>query len=89
MSHTTTFTVQVPVELKHRLEKLAQETARSESSLAADAIARYLETQERQIAAIRRGLADAEAGRVVANEKVEAWLDSWGTDKELPPPECE
>ncbi len=88
MGQATTFTVQVPVELKQRLEKLARKTARSKSSLAADAIARYLETQEQRSASIRRGLADAEAGRVVPNEKVEAWLDSWGTDKELPP-ECE
>jgi predicted transcriptional regulator len=38
-------------------------------------------------AAVREGLADADAGRVVSFEKVRRWLLSWGTDHELPPPE--
>lgn len=32
--------------------------------------------------------ADADAGRVVSHEAVAAWLKSWGTDHELPPPQC-
>jgi len=40
VAETTTFTVRVPVELKERLEKLGEATARSKSRLAADAIAR-------------------------------------------------
>lgn len=38
--------------------------------------------------AIERGLADIEAGRVVSHEEVVRWLQSWGTDHELPPPKC-
>ena len=34
------------------------------------------------------GEADADAGRVVSHEVVAAWLKSWGTDHELPPPKC-
>jgi hypothetical protein len=40
----------------------------------------------REIERIREGLADAEAGRLVAHEDVLRWLDSWGTENELPPP---
>jgi predicted transcriptional regulator len=40
-------------------------------------------------AAIARGRADIAAGRVISNEAMNAWLDSWGTDNELPPPKCE
>lgn len=36
---------------------------------------------------IRQGLADLEAGKKVPNERVVEWLDSWGTDNELPAPE--
>jgi predicted transcriptional regulator len=36
---------------------------------------------------IRAGLAELEAGQVVSNERVMEWLDSWGTENELPPPE--
>jgi predicted transcriptional regulator len=39
-------------------------------------------------AAVQEGIADAEAGRTISYEKIRRWLLSWGTDKELPPPEC-
>jgi len=39
-------------------------------------------------AATLRGLADIAAGRVISHEAVKRWLLSWGTDNELPPPEC-
>jgi predicted transcriptional regulator len=32
------------------------------------------------------GLADIEAGRVVPHEEVAAWLKTWGTPDEKPPP---
>lgn len=39
-------------------------------------------------AAVREGLADAENGRTIPYEDVRRWLLSWGTENELPPPEC-
>ena len=38
--------------------------------------------------AVLEGLADVEAGRVIPYEEIRKWLLSWGTDAELPPPEC-
>lgn len=38
------------------------------------------------LAEIRAGLAEAEAGETVPQEKVVEWLRSWGTPNELPPP---
>jgi antitoxin component of MazEF toxin-antitoxin module len=35
---------------------------------------------------IRAGLGDLEAGKKVSNERVMEWLDSWGTENELPAP---
>jgi antitoxin component of MazEF toxin-antitoxin module len=35
---------------------------------------------------IRAGLADLEAGRKTSNERVTQWLDSWGSENELPAP---
>jgi predicted transcriptional regulator len=40
------------------------------------------------IAAVQQGLVSAEGGRTVPYEAVRKWLLSWGTDNELPPPEC-
>ncbi len=36
--------------------------------------------------AIAEGRADVAAGRVISEEKMDAWLESWGTDNELAPP---
>ena len=38
--------------------------------------------------AIGRARAEVDAGKTVAYEKVRRWLESWGTDKELPRPRC-
>jgi predicted transcriptional regulator len=38
--------------------------------------------------AVEEGLTSLDAGRNLPYEKVRRWLLSWGTDKELPPPEC-
>jgi predicted transcriptional regulator len=52
-------------------------------------VPRTEEERAAYLAAIEEGIADADAGRVIPFEKVRAWLESWGTDSELPPPECE
>jgi hypothetical protein len=41
------------------------------------------------VAAVRQGLSSLDKGRAIPYEKIRRWLLSWGTDKELPPPECE
>jgi antitoxin component of MazEF toxin-antitoxin module len=35
---------------------------------------------------IRAGLAELEVGQGISNERVVEWLDSWGTENELPAP---
>jgi predicted transcriptional regulator len=40
------------------------------------------------VAGIKRDLASAGAGRTVPYEDVRKWLLSWGTEDELPKPEC-
>ena len=89
MGNTTTVTVRVPAALKNRLDKLADATSRSRSWLAAHALQVYVEDQEWQLATIRKGVKDLEAGRVVPHERVARWLRSWGKKRELPPPACE
>jgi predicted transcriptional regulator len=47
------------------------------------------EEQADYLAAIEEGRADIRAGRMVPADKVRLWIESLGTDHELPPPECE
>lgn len=37
-------------------------------------------------ASVERGLADVQAGRVMDGDEVLRWIESWGTEQELPPP---
>jgi predicted transcriptional regulator len=38
--------------------------------------------------AVMEGLASLDAGQSVPYEDARRWLLSWGTENELPPPEC-
>lgn len=76
-----------PTEQANRLDDLVKATERSRTWHLEQALARYLDDQAWQVEQIKRGLADVEAGRVVPHAAVKAWIDSWGTDHELPMPE--
>lgn len=43
--------------------------------------------KEAFLKAVQEGIASADAGELIPHEDVEAWIDSWDTDHELPPPE--
>ena len=68
------------------LAELAKRTDRSEEELARDAVAGYLETEHWQIEAIKQGMADADAGIVVADADVKLWAERLGTADEIPVP---
>ena len=74
---TTTMTVRLPEDVKQRLDRLAQATARSRSWLAADAIAEYVQTQEWQIAEIEAGVREADAGDFANMDEVAAVFAKW------------
>jgi predicted transcriptional regulator len=48
---------------------------------------RPLSDDERR-AALKAARKQAREGRGVPHEEVRRWLDSWGTEEELPPPKC-
>jgi RHH-type rel operon transcriptional repressor/antitoxin RelB len=83
---STTFTVRVDTAVKKRLEKLAKNTGRSRSYLAAEAIGEYLDVNEWQVAGIKRAIASIDQGAGVPHDEVKTWVASWGTAKELPVP---
>lgn len=89
MSASSTVTIRISASLKTRLNKLADATARSRSFLAAHALQLYVDDQEWQIAAIRKGRREIREGRFVSHEKVSRWLRSWGKQRQPRPPSCE
>jgi len=79
---TETLSIRLDTETKKRLDALAERSRRSKSFLAAEAIARYVDTEEWQLGEIQAGLAELDEGRAVSHKKVSKWLHSWGTSSE-------
>jgi RHH-type transcriptional regulator, rel operon repressor / antitoxin RelB len=89
-TETKTRSVRIPAAYVERLDALAQQRGCSRSEMLSEALAAYFDVQEWQLKAIQQAIEEADAGDPwIAHEKVEAWLQSWGTDHELPPPHRE
>ncbi|MGK9201594.1 CopG family ribbon-helix-helix protein [Sinorhizobium meliloti] len=76
MPVSTTMTIRVSHELKKKLDRIASATSRSRSFLAGEALAAYVDRELEIIDGIKRGMADAEAGRLVPHE--EAMVEIFG-----------
>lgn len=72
MTASTTMTIRVSPETKSKLERIAADTRRSKSFLAAEAVSAYVERELEIIDGIKRGMDDVAAGRVVPHEEVMA-----------------
>jgi predicted transcriptional regulator len=83
---SATFTVRVDAAAKKRLERLAKNTGRSRSFLAAEAINEYLDVNEWQVAGIKQAIASLDRGEGVPHAQVKDWIASWGSGSEQPIP---
>ena len=72
MTASATMTIRVSPETKSKLERIAADTRRSKSFLAAEAVSAYVDRELEIIDGVKRGMADAEAGRVVPHDEAMA-----------------
>lgn len=72
MSASTTMTIRLTPALKEKLGRLAQDTRRTRSFLAAEALETYVNRELQIIEGIQRGLADMAAGRVTPHDEAMA-----------------
>ena len=70
MAETTTITIRVPVEIKAKLDRLAELTDRSRSYLAAEALEIYTRYELEIVEGVLEGIADVETGRTIPHEQV-------------------
>jgi predicted transcriptional regulator len=87
-TRSATLSVRLKPETKKRLAKLAKASGRSSNFLISDAVESYVADQERMLAETRQGDREVKSGHYIRHEDMKAWLLSWGTDHELPPPKC-
>lgn len=84
-------TVRLQPEVEEGLEAVAGKLHRTKSWVINQALREYLERQELEQERWQQTLEAMESvakGRVVSGEAVHAWLNSWGSSKELPPPKA-
>ena len=82
----TSILVQLDPAVGSRLAALADDRRQPVSEVAAEVISIFFATDSWEHKHIRAGLAELEAGEGISNERVMEWLDSWGTENELPAP---
>jgi RHH-type transcriptional regulator, rel operon repressor / antitoxin RelB len=87
-TNSATLSIRLKPEVKKRLAKLAKVSGRSSNFLISDAVESYVADQEKMLAEIRDADREVKSGHYVRHEDMRAWLLSWGTDRELPPPRC-
>jgi predicted transcriptional regulator len=85
---SATLSIRLKPEVKRRLARLAKISGRSSNFLISDAVESYVADQERMLSEIRQADRQVKSGHYVRHEDMKAWLLSWGTDRELPPPRC-
>jgi predicted transcriptional regulator len=76
--------------LDKSLKQIAEKKQRSKSWVINEAIAQYVikdqESSQKWLDTLE-ALDDVKNGRVIDGDKVHEWMESWGTDNELDPPE--
>lgn len=87
MAKSVTMTVRIPPEVSTKLGVLARDLKRSKSYLAGEAIVSFVEHNAQQISEIKAGLSEANSSAPgIAHARVEKWIKSWGTKRELKRP---
>jgi predicted transcriptional regulator len=87
MAKSITMTLRLKPEVSEKLEALARDMKRSNAYLASEAIAAYVDLKAWQVAHIKGALEEDESDVPgVPDDEVIAWIESWGTDHELPRP---
>ncbi|TIT22411.1 MAG: CopG family transcriptional regulator [Mesorhizobium sp.] len=76
MTASATMTIRVSSETKLKLEQIAAVTRRSKSFVAAEAVSAYVDRELEIIEGIKRGIADAAAGRVVPHDEAMSEIDA-------------
>ena len=83
---TRVLTAHVPVDMAEKVDAAAERLDRPRAWIVKQALAAWLDREERRHQMILEGLADIDAGRTVDHETVKAWAASLGTTDPKPIP---
>ena len=84
--------IKIEPDIKERVKRLADSRQRSPHWLMREAIHQYVDREEKREAYRQVGIAAwneyKKTGLHLTGVEVDAWMATWGTDDELPAPEC-
>jgi predicted transcriptional regulator len=78
--------VRLDPDVRDELEEEARRLHVPAERIANDAIRAYLDNQAYKREAIREAVAEADKGVFISSEAMHRWIESWGTENELPAP---
>ena len=87
----TITSIRLKPDLEKPLEELATQLHRSKNSVINQAIEEFLTRdalEKQRWQDPLQALESARQGKVIDEDAVHAWLESWGTDDEIPPPKA-
>ena len=79
-------TAHVPLPLAEKVDELAARIDRSRGWIVKQALTSWVEQEEERFRLTKLALTDVDQGRVVNQARMQAWVDSLGTDDPLPVP---
>jgi predicted transcriptional regulator len=84
--------IKIDPDIKERVKRLAEARHRTPHWLMREAISQYVEREEKREAfrqdALKAWQEYQETGLHVSGDEVLAWLETWGSEDELPAPIC-
>ncbi|VAW80293.1 hypothetical protein MNBD_GAMMA12-1928 [hydrothermal vent metagenome] len=83
--------IRLQPEIEAPLEKLAEKLDRSKNYLINQAIREFIErkvSRDKRWSETLEAIQSVRSGNTVNEEEVSKWLESWGADNELNPPEA-
>ena len=81
---TKVLTADLPEELANKVDELAAKLDRPKGSIVTEALAAWVELEEERHQLTLEGLADVDAGRLIDDAGIEAWIKGLETDPSLP-----
>lgn len=83
---TKVLTAHVPLGLADKVDAMASRLDRSRGWVMKQALAAWVDLEEERHRLTLEALADVDRGVVIDHLAVQAWADSLGTERPLPPP---
>lgn len=86
---STPFSIRIDDSIRSELEKICELTDRSKAYITSKAIEEYVARNSWKVEALKKAKQEADKGEFISHEAMGAWINSLGTDQELPAPEVD